>query len=173
MGSRGPLPKPQAERQGHRALIALPEPDPSTVVEIPAAPTGITGPDLATWERLWSSKVAAHWDRESDLHVVERLIRSLAEVRKLERAISRGGRLTSGSMQQARINPLYTALAREDKIVQGCEDRLGITPQGRLRLGLLGVKGALTAAQLNAMVERPDLAPALPDEFADEFEVAL
>src|ERR1700690_1459350 len=159
MGLRGPIAKETT--RGHHAPGRQPPASALAVVEsaavaadaIPTPPDGLSPAGLALWDRWWPSRVAAHWARDSDLHVVVLLALATDEAARLTRAIRKAGRLTRGSTGQVRLSPLYAALDHETKTIERCEDRLGITPMGRLRLGLLGVKGALTAAQLNAMVD--------------------
>lgn len=177
MGSRGPIGKPPGE--AHRRQASRPKA--LTVLEraavapepIPPPPDGLSPATEALWDRVWRSEVAVHWDRESDLHVVERWAAAVEEADRLRRAIRRAGRLTMGSVGQLRPSPLYRLLELELKTIEHAEDRLGMSPMGRLRLGLLGVKGALTAEQLNRMVDGRGSGPvAVSDEFSDEFEPA-
>ena len=157
MGLRGPIAKPDAERRGHRRSKLIVVDGELRAAEPPPYPGGLrTRAGREHWDRLWTSRVARHWDSASDLDTVVDLALAEEEARRIRAAISRAGRLSTGSTHQAVLNPLYGALDRAEKMIGWCRDRLGLHPMGRLRLGLLGVTGAKTAAELNRMVEGAD-----------------
>lgn len=178
MGLRGPIGK----RNGRMHLEVL-EPPNSGAAERPGRPGSIpeaprrwtTGQkedrllptSLKEWDRLWSSDVARYW-KPSDIVTVERLVEALDERRRTRRAC-RAQRLVPGSMGQPTLNPLYAAVDKATREIQWCEDRLGLNPASRQRLGLQKLAGAKTAAELNALVDQPDA----DDSSEEEDELGL
>jgi P27 family predicted phage terminase small subunit len=163
MGLRGPI----KQRSGRMHLEVVAPPSTGLSVKTkgwpPAAPARWTKgqnedrlmpTSLREWDRLWSSDIAKFW-KPSDAATVERLVEAEDERRRLRRAC-RAKRTVAGSKGQATLNPLNGALKDAIREIQWCEDRLGLNPASRQRLGLQKLAGAKTAAELNALVDGPD-----------------
>jgi hypothetical protein len=125
---------------------------PQDPIDPPAPPTGLLKEVRAEWDVFWSSDIARAL-AEVDHAVVVRLFRYRDEWRRCWRAYQRG-RVVSGSKGQPRLSPLAAQLAFLDAAIGRLERELGCTPLSRARLGLVIGEGILTAAQVNAMVDR-------------------
>ena len=145
----GRLRKPEGQRQGHR------KPRHFELVkraDIPFPPTGLLKVTSERWVSVWKSAVAALWDDRADMAAIERLFRLYDERERAYRWL-RKQRLTAGSKGQPRLSPLASYVDMLDKRIEALEDRLGLSPRGRLQLGtgLADLRGRLDA--LNAGLE--------------------
>lgn len=108
--------------------------------DVPALPSTANGPRLlkATqqwWKQVWTSPVASSWEAESDRPVVERLAKLHDDRERAVRSY-RKQPLVEGSMGQPVLNPLRSVVAECDKEIRQLEDRLGLSPMARLKLGV-------------------------------------
>ena len=152
MGSRGPLTKRDG-RQGHRAgpvVRALP-PSRSSI-EAPPIPIGLLKPTRDEWRIFWGSELAGALT-EVDHAVVIRMFLYRDELRRVWKAY-RSARVVPGSKNQPRLSPFAAQIAFLDAAIGRLERELGCTPLSRARLGLVIGEGMLTAAAVNAMVDR-------------------
>jgi P27 family predicted phage terminase small subunit len=154
MGLRGPI----KARDGRMHLEVVSQT--GSITKTPSAPRRWTKGEnterllvgsLREWDRLWVSDVAQFW-KPSDASTVERLVEAKDERLRLRRAC-RKQRTVAGSMGQPTLNPLNSALKDAIREIEWCEDRLGLNPASRQRLGLQKLAGAKTAAELNALVD--------------------
>jgi P27 family predicted phage terminase small subunit len=138
MGARGPLPKPNDRRAGHRTKAEL------AVVELPAAsalppppppPVGLLKVTREEWTAYWTSPVSA-LVTDTDRPAIERLFRSRDDRERLRRQVRRIGTVVPGSKGQPVLNPLLRQIDTLDRTIQGLEDRFGFTLASRLRLGI-------------------------------------
>lgn len=140
MGERGPAGRGQGHR---RKLVSLPAPLPARR-EPPEPPAGISKESVGEWDQYWASEVAFAV-READLPALRRLWLLRDEWGRCFRAFQRR-RFVEGSTGQPVISPAANELHRIEADVRALEDRFGVTPASRLRLGLTG-------AQLTASLE--------------------
>jgi len=128
------LPKPKPLRQNTErrdlGLVAL---DGGLVV--PPAPTGWLAESKTEWQAFWTSPLAAALLPVTDEPAVRRLFGLRDERERMMRGIRRQ-RLVPGARGQPRANPLYAQLASFDSEIRQLEDRIGLTPQARLKLGI-------------------------------------
>lgn len=75
-----------------------------------------------------------------------------------------------GSTGQPRLNPLASYAAEREKAILAYEERYGLNPQARLKLGISTAQARMTAAQLNATLEEHDDSD--PDPILAEYEEA-
>lgn len=171
MGARGPLPKPDARRQGHReSSLVVVEPR-ALAVEPPRAPAGLLKPARDAWDNFWMSPVASAVNVQSDLPQLVRWVRALDEIARCE-PVFRKKRVVAGSQGQPVLNPLGDWIAKQDAIAARIEAKFGMTSADRARLGLVVATGKLTAEQLNQMLERRPRAvdpDAEPEEWEADF----
>lgn len=88
------------------------------------------------WERFWESDVAQAIQAESDMPMVERLFRLRDDRERAHRAY-RADPLIQGSQGQSVLNPMAQVVKNCDSEIRALEDRLGLNPQARLRLGIV------------------------------------
>lgn len=106
--------------------------------EPPALPT-VVGPRLLKqtrewWEAVWSSQVAGSWEA-SDHPMVARLAK-LHDDRERAWRSYRDTPLVDGSQGQPVLNPLRSVVDRCDQEIRQLEDRLGLSPMARHKLGI-------------------------------------
>lgn len=146
--------KPTALRQGHRTrpeLAALP---PRSELGVPDPPTGLLKSSRKLWESYWGSPVASA-ALQVDLAGLERWIVAVDEWTRATKSL-RKQRLVDGSMKQPRMNPLAAYAAEREKAILAYEERYGLNPQARLKLGIAAGQARMTAAQLNATLDEHD-----------------
>lgn len=172
-----PTPPKQADRRQRRnatgaGLVVIP----ITPVAVPPAPTGLLNVTKDRWSTFWRSP-PARLVLSSDGFALERLFRLYDERERSYRTVrapardaegrvirGRGSRLVEGSKGQPRLNPLLTVIPTLDAEIRALEDRFGLTPLARLRLGVTFGEAATSLDALNAQLEddeEPDADPRL------------
>lgn len=99
-------------------------------------PAGLLKRTRVAWERFWESDVAQAIQAESDMPMVERLFRLRDDRERAHRAY-RADPLIQGSQGQSVLNPMAQVVKNCDSEIRALEDRLGLNPQARLRLGIV------------------------------------
>lgn len=87
------------------------------------------------WREMWTSDVAQIWDAKGDMGRLARYIVNFDGWLKLTEAIS-GREVVRGSRGQARANPLFTVRTGLELELKAAEEKLGLTPLDRMRLGI-------------------------------------
>lgn len=100
------------------------------------------GQTLVRWREIWSSEVSQIWDRSGDMGRLVRYIVNFDQWLKLTEAIA-GREVVRGSRGQARANPLFNVRTGLELELKAAEEKLGLTPLDRMRLGI-EVGGAAT-----------------------------
>lgn len=164
----------ESTRVGHRAypmLTALPGGQPGPP---PPLPAGIRSRRTrAIWERFWGSELRRVVNDATDLPRLERWIRAVDELEKVQRTL-RVTRLVRGSTGQPVLNPLAGYADSLERTIEKAEEAFGMTPKHRLGLGLDVAALARTAADLNRMLEESDddgdgagAAPDIPGQWVE------
>lgn len=143
--------------QGHRPkpkLITLPARQRVQAPPLPRLPEGQTWHRIARqrWREMWSGEIAATWDRRADLGALYRYIMTFDRWLKFDELV-RKTPLVKGSRGQVRENPLAVRLSMLSAELSRFEERYGLTPLDRMRLGIeIGgaAQGLKTAADLLA-----------------------
>lgn len=154
MGARGPIAKPASERQNRnpRSLVIVP-PAPVIPVAHPAPPEGLLPASVNRWDEFWQSDVARAVDRNAHMGALRDWIEAVDE-RERVLPILRENRLVEGSQGQPVLNPLASYLGQREAVIARAEAQFGMTPGAMARLGLTVGQAKLTAATLNAMLDR-------------------
>jgi P27 family predicted phage terminase small subunit len=152
--------KPAAKRQGRGTV------DVGVVVRSEAA---VQAPADAAWReatverwvQFWGSPLAQQVE-QSDLGSFRRLFWIYDELDRLRDAIEETGRVVAGSQGQPRPNPLYKQVEAFQAEARQLEDRFGLSPLARLRLGITFADAHQSLEGLNArlaakMAEADDL----------------
>ena len=130
-------PVPAETRKGHngttptvaRSHAPMPMPDP---------PSGLGPFGLALWADVWSMGAGVYMP--TDLQVIARYC-SLSERRHtLLGIVEVDGWLTTGSTGQMVVHPAARMVADIEGRLTTLEDRLGLNPEARMRLGLTGAE---------------------------------
>jgi P27 family predicted phage terminase small subunit len=130
--------------------------------EPPAVPAGLLKAVRDSWPRFWASELAQLVKPETDLPALERLW-SLYDERARALHGYRRARVVAGSMGQPTLNPLFAALKALDTEIRALEDRFGLTPMARLRLGVALGEAARSLEDLNRGLDDDDDEPADAD----------
>jgi len=113
------------------------------------------------WEAFWRSSLAQIVERDSDLPALTRLFSHYDELERAERAFRRK-RFVSGSKGQPRLNPLAAHIAQLEPMIRALEDRFGLTPLSRLKLGIEFGNAHRSLDDLNRSFNADDRAEADP-----------
>lgn len=104
-------------------------------VVVPDPPKGLTYAARAAWHAFWRSEVAALVSVEADMAALCRWIACLSERERIEKRLV-AEPLVPGSMGQDVLNPLASYSEKLGREIRHYEDRFGMTPLGRMRLGV-------------------------------------
>ena len=143
-------------RNGARLVL-----NPPTIPDPPPAPKGMLAATARSWTAFWRSEAAA-LVLAADLPALERLFELRDERTRCMRA-ARKARVVAGSTGQPSLNPLYRHVSTLDGEIRQLEDRFGLAPLSRLRLGVTFGEAARSLADLNAAA-----AGAAPEEDHDD-----
>lgn len=153
-------------RNGDR-LTLVPTQQPAS--GIPAPPPGLLRSSVNTWNGFWASDVA-RIAGEGDHPLVQRWIGAVDEHARALSAFKRE-RMVAGSTGQPRLNPLEGWIKSREAVIQAAEDRLGLSPLARMRLGVAVGDAHRSLADLNAAFLDGDTDE--PGDDADEAIVSL
>lgn len=149
-GAKRKAPNATAGHRNTSPIKLVPRSDPP-----PPAPRGLLKPTRDDWELFWRSSVASQVDREADLPVLRRLFVMRDELDRSERAYRRNP-LIEGSMGQMVLNPAGKKVDTLRGQLTALEDRFGLTPLARARLGWTLAEGATAGAKLQAFLNMTD-----------------
>lgn len=156
MGARGPTPKSPDRRQRRAPLEVVRLDDLRPVDDAPPLPGGrLLKKTKERWVAFWGSALARAIDRETDLPALHRLWTLYDERERCYRAF-RKERLVPGSQGQLVLNPLGRQMSALDPEIRALEDRFGLTPMARQRLGLAFATTQRTLDDLNRETEEDE-----------------
>jgi len=168
-----PIPKPRELRQRARThtrpeLSALP---PRSIVGNPDPPKGLLKASRETWRAYWESPVAAA-ALPVDVAGLERWIIAVDQWNRATREL-RKNLYSTGSTGQTRLAPAAAYAKQLERQIEIAEDRYGMTPMSRLKLGISTAQARMSAAQLNAsLAADANNPPPTADPFLAEYEEA-
>lgn len=143
-------------RQGHRPgipqLVAVAPSKPSMLV--PQPPAGLLKSTQDKWVVFWRSDLAGAIVSTDHL-ALERYFQTVDECARVAR-VFRKTRLIVGSQGQPVLSPLGRYLATLSTELLALEDRFGLSPIARSRLGLVAAQAKLTAAELLDDLDQDD-----------------
>jgi len=145
----GGVPKKAADRrQGHGAQ------DVGVVSRgvsrpVPAADGAWREATVERWTAFWSSPLASQVEL-SDEGAFRRLFKLYDEIDRLWEAVDATGRIVEGSQGQPRPNPLFKQVQEFQAEARQLEDRFGLSPMARLRLGITFADAQASLDGLNA-----------------------
>lgn len=121
---------------------------PDAVVVVPEHPEGLRKAGKEAWVRYWTSPMA-QLATDADVTVVERYAKAVDEWAIAAREFSKQ-RTVEGSQGQVRINPLGTWIQSREAVLVALEDRLGLSPLARMKLGVAVGEAHKSLADMNA-----------------------
>lgn len=108
-----------------------------------------------TWDLIWMSGIASQL-QEQDSIALYRWIEYVDEWHRSKRALKKADRIVPGSRGQMVLNPLIDYVLKLESAIRAIEDRLGLSPMARARLGLTLGEGASVWQQLNQQLADAD-----------------
>lgn len=128
------------------------------VPEAPRMPDGtelLPGP-LLLWSRFWESQLVRALDALEgvDRAIVDKWVLAENRLVVVEQTIDETGYLTSGSMDQVTLNPLWRARKDLQDEIRRYWEVLGLTPRDRARLGIDLIRQQSDAASWNERLSR-------------------
>lgn len=145
---RGPKPKPVTSRAGHRRQHLTVIPSTASRPRRPPAPAGIGAEARRHWAKIWSTAVARLWDPDADAQQLERYIRNVDEWLKIRPLVAQSPAVR-GLRDTVKLNPLARRVEQLENQLRQAEETLGMTPAGRVRLGIAGATaGRLTVEEM-------------------------
>ena len=146
------------ERQRTNTGEAELSPVPSTPeIEIPPPPKPHGGGRLLVaterwWREFWTSPVARLVDPRSDLRALSRLA-LLYDERDRAYAAYKKKRSSTGSTGQLVVNPFAKEVASLDGRIAALEDRFGLTPDARFKMGIVWSESHDALSELERRIE--------------------
>lgn len=119
----------------------------SDEVVVPEFPTGLRAPGKEAWTTYWTSPMA-QVATDADKQALTRYCKALDELATAQREMGRQ-RLVEGSQGQPRLNPLAAWIQSRESVITQLEDRLGLTPLARMRLGIATGEAHRSLAEMN------------------------
>lgn len=132
-------PPEQRQRRNKPKNLAALVPQPrGEVQEVPDPPTDLNEQQREEWHSLWATELAQRtYDLRSDRAALERLFRLRSEVAALENMVTKSNSwLVKSPTGQLTRNPLTRQIAELRGEILALEDRFGLSPQARLKLGI-------------------------------------
>lgn len=133
-----PLKAPSV-RQGHRdnSVVVLDRAVSPAAIrrQPPKPPAKLLRSTREAWFAFWRSSLAAAVMPETDMQALVRLYR-LYDQRERARLVADKTPVVEGSEGQPRPNPLFKVIGSFDVEIRQLEDRFGLSPLARARLGL-------------------------------------
>jgi P27 family predicted phage terminase small subunit len=116
---------------------------------VPSADLAWRESTVERWTVFWTSPLAGQVE-PSDEGAFRRLFKLYDELERLWDAIEETGRVVEGSQGQPRPNPLFKQIETFQAEARQMEDRFGLSPLSRLRLGITFADAQASLDGLNA-----------------------
>jgi P27 family predicted phage terminase small subunit len=116
---------------------------------VPVADVAWREATVERWVIFWGSPLASQVE-PSDEGAFRRLFKLYDEIERMWEAIEVTGRVVEGSQGQPRPNPLYKQVQEFQSEARQLEDRFGLSPMSRLRLGITFADAQASLDGLNA-----------------------
>lgn len=128
-------------------------------ITAPKAPAGLLAVTRGEWRGFWAGPLAS-LVVDSDLPTLARLFECRDRRRRYLAKVDEDGPLVEGSTGQQVAHPLLRQVSILDGEVRQLEDRFGLSPMARLRLGAQLGDAKRSLADLDAVVAaKADLDP--------------
>jgi P27 family predicted phage terminase small subunit len=138
-----PMSRPKAQPLGNPTTSLVPAPDePVNLAErqpLPPVPAHLNAKSAALWLSVWTAGGDAYSPR-TDAHIIERYATLHQRRDELMQMLEDDGMITNGSQGQTVLHPAARFLSDVEKAMSGLEDKLGLNPESRLRLGISAIE---------------------------------
>ena len=131
--------RPSAHPQGNRSSPAPIEVSHLSEFITPTPPTTLSTRANEVWEMVWDAGRDAYNVR-TDGQVIARYAEMTARRELLLKTLDTEGWTTIGSSGQIVAHPAARLISDVDSKLQSLEDRLGLNPESRIRLGIATVE---------------------------------
>lgn len=131
--------RPSAHPTGNRSPVVPIEVNHLTTYTAPPAPETLSPRATEVWEEVWDAGRDAYNVR-TDGNVIARYAEMTDRRESLLRVVASEGWTTVGSSGQIVAHPAARLIAEVDSKLQALEDRLGLNPEARIRLGIATVE---------------------------------
>lgn len=119
------------------ALEAAPNLTPA--IPIPPRPAHLGARGAALWTELWEAGGSAYHP-PTDRFIIERYCSLHDRRHELLSIVEKDGMISVGSQGQDVLHPAVRALDITEKELKSLEDRLGLNPEARARLGIATIE---------------------------------
>ncbi len=128
--------RPSANPVGHprQAVSKRPRPTIPVVSNAPSPPAGFDAETVALWDTLWRLGVGVY--AEAHVPTIQRYCELTQERRHFRSVIKDEGWVVVGSQGQSVLHPVARQLRDVEGKLMSLEDRLGLSPEASIRLGL-------------------------------------
>lgn len=130
--------RPKADPTGHAARSRVELVGPET--SVPVAPESLGEVGLAVWGEVWALGAPSGAYQVSDRLVIARYAEMQERRAEFVARCESEGWTTVGSQGQLVLHPLARQVEAIEGKLQGLEDRLGLNPEARLRMGITAVE---------------------------------
>lgn len=153
----GPPPKREGRQRRNKSglaeVVQLPGTAPVERTDIPPAAEHWSGEVKEAWLLAWESGLGAYW-LDTDLGIVTRCFDLRNQIAVYEAAAHEEGAVVSGSAGQLAIHPLIREADTLRDDLLAVEDRIGMSPMARLKLGVQLGEAAGSLDKLNDLLEK-------------------
>lgn len=156
MAGHGPAPKDPSRRQRQnkpKAALAVVPVQPIAADGTPDLAAEVRPEILQAWEDLWADPLSSAYV-PTDLPALQRLFVLYDERARAFDGYTRE-RLMPGSQGQPVLNPLFKVVQACDAEIRQLEDRFGLSPTSRTRLGIAMGEAKKTLDDLNRDLKAP------------------
>ena len=135
--------RPKAEPTGNpRKSLAPAKPEPENIaprLPVPPVPVHLEAVGQEVWHAVWAAGGDAY-SPKTDAYVIERYAALHDRRNKLQGMIDADGLTSVGSQGQIVLHPAARLIGDVEKQMSSLEDKLGLNPESRLRLGISAIE---------------------------------
>lgn len=131
--------RPSANPTGHKTAPTPIEVNHLAEFDPPSPPTTLSSRATQVWKEVWDAGREAYNIR-TDGHIIARYAEMTSRREILLKTLDTEGWTTVGSSGQIVAHPAARLIAEVDSKLQSLEDRLGLNPEARIRLGIATVE---------------------------------
>jgi P27 family predicted phage terminase small subunit len=146
-----PQPRKDPARRQNRVTTDLVVVGSGVSLPVPAPDEAWRADTVGRWGDFWGSKIAAQVE-PSDVGSLRRLFYLYDELDRMKDAIELTGRVVEGSQGQPRPNPLYSQVEKFAAECRQLEDRFGLSPVARLKMGVVFADAHSSLDALNSQI---------------------
>ena len=133
-------PKAEPQRNASKSMKpAPPEPVNLATQHLPPEPVHLTRHGKEVWASVWAAGGAAY-SVKTDAYVIERYATLHVRRDELMQMLSDEGMVSAGSQGQQVLHPAARFLSDVESAMSKLEDKLGLNPESRLRLGISAIE---------------------------------